>query len=256
MSTAVILQARTGSTRLPNKMLMPFYEDKCILEILLERIKHEAPLIADKLIVATSSNKGDDRIEELCNKIGVKCFRGSEDDVLTRFIDAAKSYNVSKIIRVCADNVFLDINLLEKLYEKLDKSTYDYASYCTSDGTPSIRTHFGFWTEGVSLSALEKIREMTNEKLFHEHVTNYIYSNPEQFTIDLQNINETIKDIESHSNLRLTIDTIEDFNISKDIYSYLIARDIPVSSENIIRYLDEHVELYSKMGEIIKRNSK
>lgn len=235
---------------------MPFHHNKGILEILIERIKKEVPSAANNLIVATTTNSGDDRIAELCNKMGTKCFRGSEDDVLLRFIDAAKSFGADKIIRVCADNVFLDTKALGSLFTSMVTSADDYSSYCTSDGTPSIKTHYGFWAEGVTLAALEKVYNETSDKLYHEHVTNYIYANPKEFKISFKHINETIPGIEAHKNLRLTIDTAEDFHISQGIYSYLTDNKIPVTSNNIIGYIEQHPDLYDRMKIIINQNSK
>lgn len=256
MSTFIIIQARTGSTRLPNKMLTPFHQGKGILQILLERIKNEFPDDFDKIIVATTTNSGDDKIVELCERLNVSYFRGSEDDVLQRFIDAAKHFGADKIVRICADNVFLDIKLLRVLYENLGKNDCDYLSYCKSDGTPSIKTHYGFWSEGTTLKSLESIVDATDDKLYHEHVTNYIYSHPNYYTIHLQKIDETIAGIEKHDDFRLTIDTADDFQISQEIYSFLYENSVPMTSENIVKHVVSHPEYLKKMREIINQNTK
>ncbi|MDE7126030.1 MAG: glycosyltransferase family protein, partial [Muribaculaceae bacterium] len=246
----------TGSTRLPNKMLMPFYNGKGILEILIDRIRAEFHPDFNNLVIATTTSAGDDKIADLCERLNVKCFRGSENDVLKRFIDAAHNYNSDKIIRICADNVFLDTKLLYQLYDKLTKSDCDYVSYKTCSGIPSIKTHYGFWAEGVSLKALESVYDETDDSLYHEHVTNYIYTHPEKFTICLQPICETINGIEDHPDLRLTIDTIEDFNISQFVFSNLSEQEIAVDSLNILAFLEKHPELYAKMKIIIDKNAK
>ena len=106
----IIIQARTGSTRLPFKMTLPFFNDRGILELLLSRLKKAG--LADKTIVATTENVRDDIICNIARNAGVSYFRGSESDVLDRFIQAANHYYVSKIIRICADNPFLDIPAL------------------------------------------------------------------------------------------------------------------------------------------------
>ena len=256
MSTYIILQARTGSSRLPNKMLKPFYQECGILEILLERIRAAFPDDFENLIVATTTSRGDDRIEALCRRIGIKCFRGSESDVLSRFVEAAHIYHADKIIRICADNVFLDVDLLKELYNRLTDSDYDYVSYCTSEGLPSIKTHYGFWAEGAKVSALEKVMNETSESIYHEHVTIYLYTHPEEYSINLKPISETIEDIESYPNLRLTIDTIDDFQISQEVYAYLISNHIPITSQNILEYPKKRPELFERMQTIINQNIK
>ena len=235
---------------------MPFHDCKGILQILLERILSEFPQTFNNLIVATTDNAGDYKIAELCDKLGVKCFKGSEADVLQRFIDASRHFGADKIIRVCADNVFLDVRLLRELYDEVSGSNYDYISYCKSDGTPSIKTHYGFWAEGTSLHTLESIVNLTNETLYHEHVTNFIYSYPDRYNILFRKIEDTIPGIEKHDDIRLTIDTIEDFQLSQKIYKYLSDNNIPMTSENIVNHVESHPEYLYIMKSIINKNTK
>lgn len=237
---------------------MPFYNGESVLQILLKRlVKAKENLPVSDVVVATTTNPKDDAIVDLCDFVGVKTFRGSESDVLKRFIDAAKFFNASKIIRVCADNVFLDTEALGILAHMLEKSDLDYASFMTSEGKPSILTHYGFWAEGVTLSALEKVVQQTDEAFYHEHVTNYIYKSKDLFRIALSPIEECIPGIEAHADLRLTLDTVEDFQIQQIIYSALMAEKQPLTPRNIMAYLDaERPDLYAKMRENIMNNTK
>ncbi|MDB4710952.1 hypothetical protein OAF16_04405, partial [Flavobacteriales bacterium] len=104
--TGIIIQARTGSTRLPNKIILPFYKEKGILELIVERINKYTDI---PIVVATTKNPKDDAIVKIASKNGVGCYRGSENNVLSRFIETAKKNNFKNIIRICADNPFLDI---------------------------------------------------------------------------------------------------------------------------------------------------
>lgn len=237
-------------------MLMPFHKGKGILEILLERIKSAFPTGFDQIIVATTTGTGDDRIIDICDKLNVKWHRGSEEDVLARFIDTATKYDADKIIRICADNVFLDVRLLHDLFHEISGSDIDYMSYCTSDGKPSIKTHYGLWAEATTTETLKKIRSLTDEKQYHEHVTNYIYTHPDRFSIRLKQIEETIPGIEQMHNLRLTIDTDTDFDISKEIYHDLMSTNHTIDSLDIIRYVKSRPHLMDKMKTIIEQNSK
>lgn len=235
---------------------MPFYNGLGILEILLTRIRKASNLFAENLVVATTEAKGDDRIEDLCTTLGITCYRGSENDVLSRFIGAAEKHNADKIIRVCADNVFLDLKQLMYLYNRLESCNCDYVSFITSSGTPSIKTHYGFWAEGVTLNALKRVNELTDERLYHEHVTNFIYANPDKFSLDFTPISNTATGIEKYQNLRLTIDTDSDFRVSQEIFRYLTDNNIEITTENIISYLQQHTDLFALMAETIKNNMK
>src|SRR5690554_6264340 len=109
----IIIQARLGSKRLPNKMLLPFYKEKGVFEILIEKLKVHFSSIP--IILATSLETTDDPLIAICEKHNLYFYRGSESNVLERFIDTAKHFKISKIIRICADNPFLDFDELENL---------------------------------------------------------------------------------------------------------------------------------------------
>lgn len=248
MSLGIIIQARTGSTRLPNKMLVPFYKNQTILDIILQRIKTEIKNVP--IIVATTNNEKDDELELIAKKNSVLCFRGSETDVLKRFVDAARFYNVDSIIRVCADNPFLSMESLKQLINYTKNKEYEYISFKTSDDIPSIKTHFGFWTEYVTLNALIKVQQATNESLFHEHVTNYIYTHKDLFSMSFINIPTYIE----KSKIRLTVDTKDDFMNAGEIYKQLIENKKIIEPENIIPIVTDEIKL--SMENQIKLNSK
>ena len=248
--SAIIIQARTGSTRLPSKMILPFFGDKGILGILLSGLRQCG--LTDRVIVATTTNSRDDVICDLAGRDGIKCYRGDEDDVLNRFIQAAEHYNVSKIIRICADNPFLDLRSLDELIRIGENTDADYVSYCTSDRIPTIKTHYGFWAEYVTLAALKRVVQQTGEKTYHEHVTNYIYTHPSCFKIELTPIPADLE----HRTIRLTIDTLADFQIQQKIFEEVFHADPDFGLSDVVSYLDKHNDLYAAMDGIIKSNQK
>lgn len=254
---SIIIQARTGSSRLPNKMILPFFNGKNILDILLERLSLlKTYHTVEDIIVATSKSKNDDKIQEICNNHNVTCFRGDEKDVLSRFIDAAEANNIDDIIRICADNVFLDINSLIQLATTQMEPGIDYISFQHSDGTPSIKTHFGFFAERVKLDALKRVAAITDDSLYHEHVTNKIYEQDSPFKTHFIPIEDTIPGIESHPWLRLTTDTNSDFELMQKIYSAVITTDPLLRPKSIIKYLDSNSKYYKIMEKNIYQNSK
>ena len=141
MNIGIIVQARMGSTRLPGKILKQFYGDKTLLETLLENL-HKVQ--GSKVIVATSVNENNDQLERFLTEKGELVFRGSENDVLDRFIKAAEANNVDGIVRICSDNPFMDWHGIAQLVEKAKASDADYIGFRIND-KPSILTHFGFW---------------------------------------------------------------------------------------------------------------
>lgn len=244
-----MVQARVGSTRLPNKILLPFYNGKCILELLIEKLKQ---VENTDIVIATSVDPRNEAIEEVTREMGVTCFHGSENDVLQRFIDAAEHVSATKLIRICSDNPFLELDSIKKLVLTAQDSDKDYISF-NINGKPSIKTHYGFWTEYVTLDALKEVKSLTNEPLYHEHVTNYIYAHPETFNIGWI---EGPKILDTHPYIRLTTDTKEDFATVQKIYSVLCASNPYPTIQEIVTYLDAHKEFYSFMEQQIEQNSK
>lgn len=247
----IIIQARTGSTRLPHKMILPFFEELGILETIFKRIKKGVPDIP--IILATTTNTNDNILEEIALRNQITVYRGSEDNVLKRFIIAAKNNNLNRIIRICADNPFLDIDALNQQIDSFKIVETDYWSYSKSDNTPTIKTHYGFWTEGVTLQGLERVNKFTQEKLFQEHVTNYIYTHPDKFKIHFEKIDGLI---ENEPNIRLTIDTAKDFEIAQKIYTELKNNEIPCEAKKVVEYIKAKPEWLEIMKNEIITNTK
>jgi spore coat polysaccharide biosynthesis protein SpsF len=246
MTIGVIIQARLNSTRLPNKILLDFFEGKSILEVIYNRLCSN---LIYPVIVATTTNKTDDTLVDFCKTKGFAFFRGSEDDVLQRFIDTAVSFKISHIIRVCSDNPFLYINGINALCEAIKKTpNSDYISY-EVDKTPSILTHYGFWAELVSLNALLDANQ-SNEKMHHEHLTNFIYSNQDRFKIRWLPVSMVI---EKNTNIRLTVDDINDFLNAQYIYKITKEEFTP---EVIVDLIKNNVSLKENMTIQIRRNIK
>ena len=249
MNDGIIIQARTGSTRLPNKILLPFYGDKSILDIIIEGIRNEC---ADKLIVlATTNAVQDDILEQYALKNNIVCYRGSEDDVLDRFINAAKENNLDRFVRVCSDNPFLRVDTFNNLFEAHDETKCDYVAYGFADGRPTIKSHLGLFSELTTLDALQRVAQLTSEKLYIEHVTIYLYTHLTQFSIKLLNLP---LELEERTDLRLTLDTMDDFKLLQEIYAKYVETD--KSIEALLRLIDANPGYKILMRQNIECNEK
>lgn len=248
--TIIIIQARVGSSRLPGKMLRPFYEGKTILDLIIENLKRSS--YCDQIVLATTSNPIDQPLVEIAKKQNISCFRGSENNVLDRFVECAKKFNATNVIRICADNPFLDMELLNLLLCEASKKDVDYCSY-QINGIPAIRTHLGFFCEYVSLRALERVQELTKDVFYLEHVTNYIYSHSDLFKINWLACPELI---DNYSEIRLTVDTEEDFEITQSIYTELYLKSSKFSFRDVLNFLENKKEYINIMKKNIERNGK
>ena len=250
MNIGIIIQARMGSTRLPGKVLMPFYEGKTLLETILENL-HKVENA--KVIVATSNNENNDQLEAFLKSKNELVFRGSENDVLDRFINAAEANDVDGIVRICSDNPFIDWHGVEQLVETAKTSDADYIGFRIND-KPSILTHFGFWGEFVRLSALKRVAETTDVgTMAHEHVTYYIYNHPDMYKCEWIVCPEFLQE---RDDIRLTIDTREDLVNAMKVYSDLKAQDENFTLHEVVSYLDSHEEIKQSMISNILQNKK
>lgn len=245
----IVIQARTGSSRLPNKILKKFYGDKTILDLLLENIKSNFSHIP--IILATSLNQNDYIFEEIAKKYSINFYRGSENDVLNRFIDVGNKFGLTHIVRICSDNPFLNMLSIKNLIDSLDDIEIDYMSFSNHLGLPVIRTHLGLFAEIVSLRSLIEADKLQNDILYKEHVTNYIYSHPNRFNVILKPSPAIVYD---RDDIRLTLDDLDDFENLSELYkkAYTKKEDLTF----LVNLIDRNEDFRVKMINNIKKYSK
>ncbi|WP_017756428.1 cytidylyltransferase domain-containing protein [Calidifontibacillus oryziterrae] len=230
MNVIVIIQARMGSSRLPGKILKPLGSFD-VLTYVVERSKKIKGV--SKVIVATSLLPQDDVVEEWCKRKDVSYFRGSETDVLSRYVEAAKEYNPEYVIRVTADCPFVDYQLATKMVEKKNETRCDFMSIIGD--LPR-----GLAVELFSYHSLNYMNQHGKEQRHREHVTYYAYEFKEEFSWDTIEACEAIQQPE----LRITLDTEEDYELCKKIADYYI-EDILVPTEKVVKFLKENPEIAS-----------
>lgn len=245
----IIIQARMGSTRLPNKILKVFYGGKTLLDTVIGNLQKTG---CTKIVVATSVNPNNDELESYLHERNISIYRGSEGDVLSRFIGAAEANGIDGIVRICSDNPFLDWHGVAALIEKAKTSSADYIGYRINN-TPSIKTHFGFWGEYVTLDALKRVAATTNEKPAHEHVTIHIYTHPEEYKCEWIECPEFLQ---GRNDIRLTVDNIEDFQNAQEVFKTLYEANPDFGLAEVVSYIDEHAELRDSMKQMIENNQK
>ena len=250
MNVGIIIQARMGSTRLPGKILKQFYGGKTLLETLLDNL-HKVE--GAKVIIATSVNENNDPLETFLVEKGELVYRGSENDVLERFINAAEENDIDGIVRICSDNPFMDWHGVSQLNEKANTSNADYIGFHINN-QPSILTHFGFWGEFVRLEALKRVASTTEEGTpAHEHVTYHIYNHPDDYKCEWI---ECPDFLQGRNDIRLTIDTLDDLPNALKVYSDLKKKNDNFTLQEVVEYLDSHEEIKQSMLRNICQNKK
>lgn len=250
MKDGIIIQARTGSTRLHNKILLPFYKEQRIIDILIGNIKAAFP---DKCIVlATTDRPQDDLLADVARQWDISCFRGDEENVLDRFIAAAEAFGIDRMTRVCSDNPFLQVDTFQHFFSVADAAPVDYLAYGFADGRPTIKTHLGLFAELTTTQALRRAAAATQEKLYIEHVTIYLYTHPEQFAVTLLSLPTYL---EGRLDLRFTLDTMEDFTLLQQLYATHYEQT-DRSVQALLRLVESKSEYRTQMLENIARNEK
>lgn len=223
----IIVQARMGSTRLPGKVMKPLL-GKPLLAHLLERLERVSQ--ADQVVVATPEGVAEQFIVDLVERFpSVGLFRGSEHDVLARYHGAAHQFGGEVIVRVTSDCPLIDPNITGRCIEAFLADDLDYVS-------TGLRRTFprGLDTEVFSLEALGVAFHEAVDPPEREHVTPFLYHRPERFRL----FGVTAE--EDRSDLRLTVDTPEDFELVRRIYETLYPEQPNFSFEDVLALLDKH----------------
>ncbi|MCM8622174.1 MAG: NTP transferase domain-containing protein [Candidatus Accumulibacter sp.] len=176
--TYAIVQARTGSMRFPGKMLRELHGSP-VLEWVLRRVAESRRI--DGLVLATSDLPEDSPLEDIAKCLGVSVFRGSESDVLGRFIGAAAECGAENIVRVCADNPFVDPREVDRLVAFFLDGDYDYA--CNHQNRLGSQYADGFGAEAVRADVLRAISRKATSARHREHVTLYVWDYPCDYRI-------------------------------------------------------------------------
>jgi spore coat polysaccharide biosynthesis protein SpsF len=224
-----IIQARMGSTRLPGKMLK-YIGDKTIIQHCIDQVKRAASV--DRVVVATTTGGEDDNLVELVGQSACDVARGSREDVLDRFYQAARERNAAVIVRTCGDCPFIDPALIDETVQFfLDhRDRFDYVSNVHPPSVPD-----GFDVEVFTFEALERAWRTANLRSQREHVTTAIWEHPETYRIGATRHEEDL------SHIRVVVDEPEDLDVLREIHMKLNGRAINLV--NVMDVIQSHPHL-------------
>lgn len=226
MNVIAIVQARMGSDRLPGKVIKPIIGKPMILHIL-DRLNKSKYI--NKIILATSTLNNEAALVKIVSESGYEVFRGEEDNVLKRYIDANRKYKGDIIVRITGDCPLVDPQIVDNVISYYLMYDYDYVRLDVPD--TFIR---GFDVEVFSSEALERAYEevrKNNDSQYQEHVTLYMYRNKDKFKIGY------VKgDKHYNKDYRLCVDTVEDFEVVSKVYEHF--NDEYVGAKDVVEFLD------------------
>ncbi len=239
---AAVIAARMGSTRLPGKVLAPIM-GRPVLSWLIERVKKAKTI--DEIVVATTTKTGDDKIAILAKRLGVKVFRGSEEDVLERLAQAGQKFGASVVVRLTADCPLVDWRIVDQLIKIYLSGNYDYVSNVIDRSFP-----LGFDVEVFSFKKLVEIEKEAKDLIYREHPPYYFYTHPQEFRL---------KNLKARSDmfwpdLRLTLDTREDYLVLTKIFEALYPVKPDFSAEDVVKLMRQHPEWVAISSQIQHRH--
>ena len=223
----ILIAVRLKSTRLKNKTLLPLYK-KPLLTVLIDRLKKSK--LSSKIIVCTSTNFQDDKIAKLSSNMNIEFFRGSEKDILQRFLDAAATFGTDYIINVDGDDIFTDPKTVDSIVENYSKSKTDFIKITN---VPLGLQSFGF--------TLKFLKQICKNKKTNDTETGWIrfFTESEIISKDeaLQNLTTPFPE-----KIRLSLDYPEDFEVAKNIFSSLGEN---FDLEELSEFLNKNQEILS-----------
>lgn len=233
-----VLQARVSSSRLPGKVLKPILGTPMILRQI-ERIRRARRI--DRLVLATSVDPSDDVLCEIVTKAGIEVSRGSLDDVLDRFIEAAKPHHPDWIVRLTGDCPLADPEIIDRVIDETVAAGADYGANALEPTFPD-----GLDVEVVRYGVLAEVARGLCSTAEREHVTLAIHRHPEKFMI------HSVKNDRDQSALRWTVDEPRDLALIERIYQELYPVNAAFTTADILALLGRKPELVEMNAEITR----
>ena len=235
-----------GSTRLPGKILLNIAPDTTILECMIERVKHCKEI--GTTIIATTDNQKDTVLVDFLKKNNIPYYVGSQNDVLDRYYRTAKAYGAKEgdmIVRLTSDCPLIDPAVVDTTIRFFKNGDFDYASnnlepYTYADGMD---------TEVFSFDTLERVWKEAVTSAHREHVTIYIWKNPDIFTVA-----RFVNPNPNQAGYRLTLDYLEDLELLQKVFAEIHPKNPIFTMEEMLSYLDAHPEV-KNINADVERNA-
>lgn len=216
------------SSRLPGKVMMKPDGKNPIVYYVIKQLQNCKLL--DKVVIATTNRSEDDTLSHFVKDIGISLFRGNPNDVLDRYYQCAKEFSFSDIVRITSDNPLIDPTIVDLVVDKYLEGDFDYVTNSYPRTFPQ-----GTETEVFSFKTIETAWKKAKSSTEREHVTPYIYNNPDKFKIFNVSYSENL------SNLRWTVDRKNDFNLVQSLLKKIKKR--PVLMKDILELFEQQPNL-------------
>lgn len=244
MIRALVVQARMSSTRLPGKVMMDL-AGRPMLERQLERLARCREV--DEVVLAVTTNRDDEPLVDLARRLGLRWYRGSEDDVLARYLGAAREVGADLVVRVTSDCPLIDPDETDAVIAALRerRTTCDYASNTIEEHLPR-----GLDVEALWGDVLERVARMATSRPAREHVTWFCHSErPDLFAL------HAVRRPFDAADLRWTVDTADDLALVRRLFADLALADREVALADVIAHVRAHPELAAMNAHVVQKDA-
>lgn len=238
MRAVAIVQARVGSTRLPGKVLMPLLGEPMLTRVMRRTARARR---IDGVVVATTEDRSDDPLVDLAAAEGWPVVRGSMDDLLDRYVVAARDQHADVVIRITSDCPLIDPGVIDLTVDAFLGGECDYASNSLEPRTFPR----GLDVEVVDRDALERAWREDTDPAWREHATPYIYRHPERFRL------LAVRSEDPHPEQRWSVDTREDYELVRRVYEDLGRDDF--TWHDALAAVEAHPDWYELNRHIIQK---
>jgi spore coat polysaccharide biosynthesis protein SpsF len=239
-----IIQARTGSTRLPGKVLAELVPGRSMISLVVERALHCASI--GHVVVAIPESDESTLLPDAVIGCGAELFLGHEFDVLDRYYQAAKAFRAEHVVRITSDCPLVGVAETDALVEMHISRSADFTHNVTVWGAGMP---LGTGAEVFRMETLEAAWRFGREAHHREHVDEFVYEHPERFLILKQVASPRI----NRPEYRLTVDTAEDLGVLRQLYAALYCDGVPIPLEGAVAYLDDHPHILDLNRHVVQK---
>lgn len=227
MKIVATIEARMASSRLPGKVLMPLAGEPA-LKRMVDRIRRSRKV--DEVVVATTTAPGDQAIVDFCAGNGIACFRGSQEDVLLRVLEAARWAKADLIVELTGDCPLVDPKHIDAMVSLYQDGGHDYVNNRLNRGIPD-----GLDVQVFSTASLSEVERLTQDPIDRTHVSCYFYHNPAKYKLGAPRLSE--KDEEYWPELAITLDEEGDYKLLNLLFEALISKKPAFEAVDVLRLL-------------------
>ena len=232
MLFGIVIQVRTGSSRFPEKILKKI-DKRTVIEFLIDNLLTKFK--NKNLVIATTNLKKDSIILKILKKKNINFFRGSEENVLKRYLNCAQKFKINNIIQITSDCPLVDVNLIIKMKKIFFSKNLDYLA----NTYPPKKSMYpdGTDIEIYKYKSLLKLSKLTNKKEDKEHVTNFFWKNPKIFKTMI------IKNKENNSKYKYSIDYKSELLLIRRILKIFKIKKAFPSSDDVVKAIKKNKKL-------------